>query len=70
MGFVHVEMCMCVQGQDEEAGLLVLHFQVVISCLTWGLGTELVSSARTMSTFDHGVIFPVLNYKHFYVSTL
>jgi hypothetical protein len=53
MAFMHVEMYMCVQRQEEGADPLVLCFQVVIRHLIWGLGTELVSSARMLCTFDH-----------------
>jgi hypothetical protein len=45
---------------EEGASPLELKFQVVVSCQTWLLGTEVWASAQVASALNHLVIPPVL----------
>ena len=53
---VCLSVCMniqCLQRSEETSKPLELEFQMVVSCLTWVLGTKPRSSARAASTLNH-----------------
>lgn len=53
---VCLSVCMniqCLQRSEETSKPLELEFQMVVSCLTWVLGTEHLSSGRTASAPKH-----------------
>jgi hypothetical protein len=47
----HAQKCSVCRSQKKELDILELELQVVVSYLTWVLGTKLMSPARAGHTF-------------------
>lgn len=58
--YVHMSAGAC-KGQKKASNFLQLELWVVVSCLTWVMGTGLGSSVRAVCTLNRWAIFLALD---------